>query len=193
MKIPRPSAELFRLLAIAACIAGIVHIAVTFAMPGAAGQTAFRRLAGTLPLNTLAILPPVTPSTQPLPYLAADARYAMCRYDTTDAAVSVEVTLPDAGWLLAIYSPQGDNFYYVPGQPGRPTRLSLLLVPPGDQAPSAPIEADTGPRSGAPAIVASRQGVVVVKAPIRGIAYDGTAEQELRRARCQVHAPTRTN
>ncbi len=175
---------LLRPLAIALCLAGIVHIGATFAMPMLSGRTAYDRLADTLPVNTLAVLPPITPSSQPLPFLAADARYAMCRYDTSEGSVAVDVTLPDAGWLLALYSPRGDNFYYVPGQADRPSRLSLLLVPPGDQ----PIASDGGGeltgRGDAQAIVATSKGLLIVRAPLRGLAYDQQIENSLRSVRC---------
>jgi uncharacterized membrane protein len=182
-KIPSPPSGFMRPLAIAACLAGIVHIGATFAMPMLAGNSAYGRLAKSLPLNALAVFPPVTPSTQPLAFLGADARYAMCRYDTTEGPVGVDVTLPGAGWLLALYTPAGDNFYYVPGQDDRAIRLSLLLVPPGDQPISTSGE-DPSVRSGTQSIVATQRGLLVVRAPLRGAAYDAEIAATLRDVRC---------
>lgn len=182
----RPTAETARRAAIAVTLAGILHICITFAMPAFTGSNAFKKFAGTLPSNRLDVLPPIGPSNQPLPFMAPDSRYAVCRYDTTGGSVAVNVALPDAGWMLALYSLEGDNFYYVVGQSGRRISLSLLLVPPSEQLVGTPAEAlATGP-AGAPVTVATRQGLLFVRAPERGLAYRQEIEAELKKARCTL-------
>ena len=107
----------------------------------------------------------------------------------TAGSVAVNVALPDAGWMLALYSLEGDNFYYVVGQSGRRTSLSLLLVPPSEQLVGTPAEAQTtGPAgpAGAPVTVSTRQGLLLVRAPERGTAYRQEVEAELKKARCTL-------
>lgn len=190
MRVRLPSADTFRLLAIGATLAGIVHICTTFAMPSMTGSTSFRRLAATLPANRLELLPPVTPASQPLPFMAPDARYAICRYDTSIGPVTAAVTLPDAGWILALYTLQGENFYYVTGQAGKRISLSLLLAPPsGEQVVAGSVVGDTAVtpgQAGAPIVVAARQGLLVLRAPERGLAFRQEAEAELRKSRCAL-------
>lgn len=182
----RPTAETFRRLAIALTLAGIVHICITFAMPALTGSNTFRKFAATLPANRIDVLPPIGPGNQPLPFMSADARYAVCRYDTGAGPVAVNVSLPDAGWVLALYSLEGDNFYYVVGQNARRTSPSLLLVPPSEQVVGTPAEAQPASPAGAPVTVATRQGLLFVRAPERGAAYRYEIEAELKKARCTL-------
>lgn len=182
----RPTADGARLLAIAATVAGIVHICATFAMPTLTGSRTFRQFAGTLATNRIDVLPPITPTSQPLPFMAPDVRYAVCRYDTSVGPVAVTVSLPDTGWMLVLYTPEGDNFYHVTGQSARRTTLSLLLVPPSEQVIGTPAEAQTATPAGAPITVATRQGLLFVRAPERGTAYRQDVEAELRKARCAL-------
>ncbi len=181
----RPTAEHFRLLGIGTVLAGIVHVLATFAMPALTGSRSIQRFAATLPENQLRVLPPITQATQPLPFLAPESLYAVCRYDTSKGPVAVSVTLPDLGWVMALYSMDGDDFYHVTGQATRRTNLSLLLVPPSEQLIGVSAEAQTGGGpSGAPLTVAARQGILLLKGPIRGGAYRHEVETELRKARC---------
>ena len=182
----RPTADTARQLAIAVVVAGIVHICATFAMPTLTGSSAFRQFAASLPANRLDVLLPITPANQPLPFMSPDARYAVCRYDTSAGSVAVTVNLPDMGWVLALYTPEGDNFYHVTGQSARRTTLSLLLVPPSEQVIGTPAEAMSANPAGAPVTVATRQGLLFVRAPERGAAYRQDIEAELRKARCAL-------
>lgn len=184
-RIALPSVGLLRLLAIGLVLAGIVHICATFAMPSLSTSSAFRRFAATLPANRLELLPPVTPSSQPLPFLAPDARYAVCRFDTSIGSVVSTVTLPDSGWVLSLHTMQGENFYHVVGQAGKRITLSLLLVPPSDQSIGEAADTSASP-AGAPVPVAARQGLLVVRAPERGFAFRQETEAELRKSRCTL-------
>lgn len=180
----RPKAEHGRLLLLGLTLAGITHILATFAMPTLTGSRTIQRFAASLPANQLMVLPPITPSAQPLPFLSPEALYAACHYDTSKGPVSVHVTLPDMGWVLALYSLNGDNFYHVTGQGGRRQNLSLLLVPPSDQLLGPSAEAHAPGPAGAPLTVAAREGIVLLKGPIRGGAYRLEVEAELRKSRC---------
>ena len=72
-------------------LGGIVHITATLAVPLFGPGNAFRKLRDTLPVNQMVLLPPPTPSGPLLPYLAADALYAACRYDVSAGSVAVSV------------------------------------------------------------------------------------------------------
>lgn len=187
MKLALPTAEFLRQVLIGLTLAGIIHICATFAMPSLVASGAFRQFAATLPANRLDLLPPITPSSQPLPFMAPDARYAVCRYDTSIGPVTATITLPDAGWVLALYTMQGENFYHVTGQAGKRTTLTLLLAPQAEQAAAGgQIEAQTAAQAGAPVTVAARQGLLLVRAPERGLAFRQEAEAELRKSRCAL-------
>jgi uncharacterized membrane protein len=98
-------------LLLALVVGGIVHIAATMILPQFAKAGAFQQLAQVLPVNRMRILPPIDATNQPLPYVGPDVRLAVCRYDVSDGPVAVKVALPDSGWMLALYTEAGDNFY----------------------------------------------------------------------------------
>jgi uncharacterized membrane protein len=139
-----------------------------------------------MPLNAMQILPPVTPSSQRLPFMAPDARYALCRFDTKDGAVSLTATLPGPGWIVALYSTAGDNFFTSVAQPGRRTDVSLLLVPSDDRFRGLTPEAKgASARPEEPVLtVPAQTGVALVRAPEQGQAYRARNLAELKRARC---------
>jgi uncharacterized membrane protein len=174
----------WRLIAAALFAVGILHILATLAAPELAVSRAYDRMAAGLPVNSMTLLPPITPNTQPLPFLSPDARYALCRFDTSDGAVALTASLPGPGWILALYSPEGDNFFASVAQPGRRTEVSLLLVPAADQSLLAPLSIDASKSGDSSLTVAAQKGLAVLRAPDQGQAYSARNLAELKRARC---------
>ncbi|KUO56999.1 MAG: hypothetical protein APF80_15435 [Alphaproteobacteria bacterium BRH_c36] len=174
-----------RLVAAALCAMGILHIAATLAAPMMMGRSAFDRLEPMLPVNTVIVLPPVTPATQPLPFLTPDVRYAMCRYDSAQAPVGVSLELPGKGWSLALHTPEGDNVYAATGEDERVTSLRLRILPTAERfmglTPESLGVADTTEK---PQAVRSDRGIIVLRAPDKGRAYRPFIEAGLRRFTC---------
>jgi uncharacterized membrane protein len=179
-----------RLVAAAFCAVAILHIIATLVAPELAPSRAYELVSRDLPLNTMQVLPTVTPSSQRLPFMAPDARYAMCRFDTKNGSVALTATLPGPGWILALYSTAGDNFFTSIAQPGRRTDVSLLLVPSDDRFHGL-TPAAAGTASGQePSMltVPAQSGVAIVRAPEQGQAYRARNLAELKRARCAFRA-----
>ena len=178
VNIPLAAAALFA--------AAILHILATLATPHLIPTSGYGRLAGDLPENTMQILPVVAPDAQPLPFLSPDARYAVCRFDTRDGAVSISAVLPDAGWVLALFSPDGDNFFTSVASPERRPEVSLLLVPGDDSWRSG---GGAGPGVAvtreATLTIPANEGIAIIRAPDRGEAYRPRAMAELKRAQCR--------
>lgn len=165
--------------------AAILHICATLAAPYLATAPAYSRLAAALPVNAMKLIPPVTRAAQPLPFLAPDARYAMCRFDTSKSPVTVSAILPGVGWSLAIYTTAGENIYAATGLPSQETNAAIRLVPSGDRFTGlTPESRGLAPTTRQELSIAARQGVVIVRAPDRGIAYHGLTEATLATATC---------
>jgi uncharacterized membrane protein len=132
----------------------------------------------------MVVLGKLAPGRQPLPFMTPDALYAICRYDLTNDPVAISAPLPDAGWALSIHSPQGDNFYAMPGQPQQTSDVSVVLVPGLDRAseiiPAARRPATPDSQIASP----SNEGLIVIRAPLRGLAWRGEIEAALQRATC---------
>jgi uncharacterized membrane protein len=170
-----------------ASVAGaVLHIIAIFAVPYLGWGAAFGRLVRDLPENRMVVLPPSAPGQQLLPFLQPDMRYAMCRYEVIGGPVRVTATLPEIGWSLAVYTPQGDNFYAAPAHESRRTDLAFTLLPandrlinltPGQRKADVDISTVTSP---------SREGIVVLRAPIKSVAHAALIEPILRAAACEA-------
>lgn len=177
----------WRLVGAALISVGILHICATLAMPWLSRASAYEQLAAILPANKMRMLPPPSPAAQPLPFLAPDFRYAMCRVDAGNGPVVVKVSLPDRGWTVSFYGTDGGSLYAASGQPGRGIDISLQVVSSDERFTGLTPEALGKTRSDDAAVtVGAREGIVVVRAPERGIAYRVRTESELARASCAV-------
>lgn len=178
-----------RALVGAVLLGGIVHISATFAAPRLAtwsapmlGSTAFQRLRETLPLNKMTVMPALAPGRQLLPFLPPDMLYAICRYELTGGPVAVSASLTSNGGLLSLHTPMGDNFYVLPGQLLRRAEVSLLVVPgPGTEATAVQQRATASDTQVASPTL---EGLIVVRLPIRGQAWQAETEAVLRQASC---------
>ena len=170
----------WRMLVGATLLGGAVHICVTFAAPLMSSGNAFQQLRATLPLNRMVVLPAPASGKQILPYLPPDMLYAMCRYELTGGPVSVTAAVSGPGWVLSLHTPEGDNFYVLPGQQLRRGEVSFLLVPSGDTAHAQRRASPTDTQVASP----RPEGLIVVRAPITGLAWLGEIDGVLRRSSC---------
>ena len=177
----------WRLVSATLCAVAVLHLSTTLLAPGIASAPAFRRLSRVLPVNAMLILPPVTADAQPLPFMAPDAQFAMCRFDTSQGTVAITATLPGPGWTLALHSTEGDNFYTAVAQPGRKTQVSLLLIPTDERFTGLTPEAK-GKESveSVSLTLVARQGIAVLRAPDMGISYRAQNLSDLGKARCSL-------
>jgi uncharacterized membrane protein len=179
-----------RWFAAAVCAIGVLHIAATLATPQLAPAQAYGRLTSNVPLHTMTILPPVTPSSQKLPFMSADAIYAICPFDTQKASIAVKANLPAPGWALALYSSEGENFYVAVAQPGRQTAVSILIVASDDRFTGLTPQAQgLSPRDATQLRVPASRGFVLVRAPDQGQAYKQQNLAALIGAQCSAQAP----
>jgi uncharacterized membrane protein len=167
-------------------LAGILHVAATLAVPLIGPGMAYQKLRDLLPANTMVVVPPARPGKQLLPFLMPDAYYGICRYSVASEPITVSAPLADLGWTLSLHTPHGDNFYVIPGQQLRSTDLSLVVVPAaeksGDLIPAvtrrAPVASEDQIAS------PSEEGLIIIRAPLKGLAWKGEAEAALARAKC---------
>jgi uncharacterized membrane protein len=179
----------WRLVVAFPIIAGIVHLIATLIAMNDTGNTAYARLSRALPANTMTVAQPVAPGHQPLPFLSSDARYAFCPFETGHGPLKVRALLPDTGWTIGVYQPDGTSAYFAAAQPGRSTTVVLTLIPSDARFMGATPQALGKPDSGLPQLtVAAREGVVVIRAPDNGDAYRRETESVLAQASCTPSA-----
>lgn len=180
----------WQLIIAAPVAAGILHICATLAAPYLTAASAYSRLAPGLPVNRMQLLNVSAPGAEPLPFLSPDARYAMCRFDTSAGPVAVNSTLPpDIGWTLTVMTPQGDNIYAAASVSARPTPIQLALVPSEDAFLGVTPEARGIARDAQqPTIVPATRGIIVVRGPDKGFSYQRHVEAVLKDARCTARS-----
>jgi uncharacterized membrane protein len=171
-------------------LAGIVHVTATLAVPLLGPGMAYQKLRELLPANTMVVVPPLRPGKQLLPFLMPDAYYGICRYSLADGPITVTAPLTDLGWTLSLHTPHGDNFYVIPGQQQRTTDLSLVVVPAAEKSGDLiPAVTRRAPAASEDQIASpSEEGLIIIRAPLKGLAWKGEAEAALARAKCTVGA-----
>ena len=167
-------------IAIALVTGGLIHLATTFAVPHLATNSAYSYLQHALPANRMVVMPTQIAGRQILPELPTDYLYAMCRFDVRSDPVVIRARLGGIGWSLTVYTPQGDNIDAIPGVAKGPTDVALMMVPPTEQM----LNMLPGARRDALRLnqltVPTREGLVVVRAPITGEAMIGALSRELQ-------------
>ena len=173
---------LFVLLAIV--LAGLIHIVAVLALPALAPKDAWARLVPLGPANTMIHIPAAKPGEQVMPMMAPDVRYAFCRFDLTTGPVRLRAAVPDDLWMIAFYTPTGDNFYTVAGADMRRSQIDLIIAR-ADQAVAeagvdAPEEADDVVVVNSPLT----EGIAMIRAPLAGPSHAKRAEESLKATYC---------
>ena len=171
----------WRTVAAAILLGGIVHIFATFTSSLSVSGQAYRLLAERLPANGMVVLPLQAPGRQILPFLPPDMLYAMCRYDLSDGPVAVAASVLDAGWALSLHTPDGRNIYVLPGLPQRRTDVSFVIVPSSPETPPIPRSNSADDTQIASPTI---EGIVILRAPLRGLAWAAETEAALQTAAC---------
>jgi uncharacterized membrane protein len=171
-------------LLVALVTGGLVHITSTLAIPYMGAVTAFDRVSAGLSLNTMHILPPAVPGNELLPFSDPAHQLAVCPFDLDGGLLTVTATLPDPGWSLAIYTPHGDNYYAVAAAGLRQSEVTLVLEPTRATLLNL-FGIGTAPNFDPSRIQAPEsRGLIVVRAPRHGHAFEERTAAMLARARC---------
>lgn len=174
----------WRLIMIFILVAAIVHVVETFLAVNDQRNAAYARLARELPYNTMTVVNPVTPEHQVLPYLAPDARYAFCPFETAKSALHVRAVLPDLGWTIGIYAPDGSGIYFAAASADRETTIDLSIIPSDDRFLGLPAETPGRLSTDNEQTIAAPKGLIVVRAPDKGTPYRSQEDAILATATC---------
>lgn len=181
----------WRMVLAGLCAVGALHILAVLSEPYVAGSSAYARLSAMLPLNKMVVMNPVTTETQPLPFMAPAARYAMCRFTTDNGPVAVNAVLLGPGWLATVYNENGASLNTTIAVPERDrTVVALRLVPSDDRFMGLTPQARGRAAKETTALpVGARRGIVAVRAPDRGPAFADLDEAALLQASCRQLKP----
>lgn len=176
-------------LYIALCIvlAGLIHVIAVLSLPILAPRDAHARLAALGSANTLIQLPPPEPGRQVMPLMAPDVRYAFCRYDLSEGPVRLKARIADGNWLIAFYTPLGENYYTVVG--GDLKRPDVDLIVATEDQTIAEVGVDSPEAFDNVVVVSSPvvEGIALVRAPLTGQSRSAEAERALKATYCGPH------
>lgn len=175
-----------RMVFLAGICVAILHICSTLTASNFGRHPGFLALADKASLHKMTVLRPVSPDNQPIPFMSPNLRYAICRYDTSNGPVELNVTLPDETWSIALHTPDGANPFAATGQQQGTDVLKIRLVPSPDQfsglSPEAEGKSDNKPVE---LTVVAKTGIAVVRAPVKGVAFQRMTEAMLLKAQCK--------
>ncbi len=165
-------------------LAALIHIVAVLSLPVLAPQTAWNRLLPLGPANTIVMLPEPTPKQATFPMMAPDIRYAFCRYDLSKGPIRLSTTLQNRLLMIALYTPEGKNFYAVTGADTSRPKLTLVIATADqnviEESLDAPEDADKVAVVRAP----TDRGIALIRAPLTGPSFSGRAETALKKTTC---------
>jgi uncharacterized membrane protein len=177
----------WRYLLLIAIGTAIVHLVATFMATSDSSRSAYYRLAAALPTNAMQLLEPISPKHQPLPFLSPDARYAVCKFSSAKGPIDVRAVLPDRGWTIGIYNTDGSTAYFAAGAIARPINIALTIIA-GDDRFVGLSPLTLGATANPEITISAREGLIVVRAPDRGSAYQNLDVQEIVKASCTARS-----
>jgi uncharacterized membrane protein len=120
-------------LLVAGVLGGIVHIAAMLVIPTLAPKSGYSRYEAMLEPNVALVAGPATPGDMPFPFASPDAVYVICRYDVSQDPVHFTAQAPDIYWSLALFEPNGGNFYHINSFQAPSQNADLFLLGRGDE------------------------------------------------------------
>jgi uncharacterized membrane protein len=179
-------------IALCVVLAGLIHVIAVLTLPMLAPRDAHARLAALGPANTMIQLPPTAPGRQVMPLMAPDVRYALCRYDLSAGPVRLKARIADGNWLIAFYTPLGENYYTVVGGDLKQPDVDVIIAT-SDQT-VAEVGVDSPEAFDNVVVVSSPvvDGIALVRAPLAGPSRSAEAERVLKAAYCGQHKSVRS-
>ena len=171
-------------IALGITLAGLIHIVAVLMLPLLAPRNAEARLAVLGPANTMIEVPPASPGRQVMPMMAPDVRYAFCRFDLTAGPVRLKAAVPDELWLIALYTPQGENFYSVVGADMKRAQIELVITSPDQTVEEAGVDAPEGSEDVIVVNAPVSEGIALIRAPLAGPSRTNYAERALKATTC---------
>ena len=164
--------------------AGVIHILAVFGVPFLASRDAWARLSLLSAENRIHVLS-VAASEPPLPFMAPDIAHAFCRFDLSTNNVLMKTALGDSTWSIAVSGRHGENFYFISGAEAKRRELRLLLVPRSRLSQEVSTERSEEGDEQIIVITPEMQGLVVLRAPIRGPSFAADTVKALQGAECR--------
>lgn len=167
-------------------LAALIHVAAIVMLPSLASESAWRRLVRLGPPNKIIQLPAATPKHEVLPLMAPDIRYAFCRFDLSKGPIRIHTPVLNDLWLIALYTPDGQNFFTVSGADTHRPNLALIIATKDQNVPEAGVDAPDNANRVAVVRSPVTTGIALIRAPLPGPSLAARARAALKQSTCRL-------
>ena len=166
-------------------LGGIVHLSTVLAMPQAAKQDAYARLAPVAPVNTIAMLAPPTAQGAVMPFMDPAFAVAVCRYDISAAPLKFSAPLSQSYTSVTFYTRNSVAYYAINDRAaGRRTiELDLMTT---EQRAQMPEEEDVTAADRLIIESPTKTGLIVLRALAAEPGLMAMARRTLAAAQCRA-------
>ena len=95
-----------------------------------------------------------------------------------------KAAVPDELWLIALYTPQGENFYSVVGADMKRAQIELVITSPDQTVEEAGVDAPEGSEDVIVVNAPVSEGIALIRAPLAGPSRTNYAERALKATTC---------
>jgi uncharacterized membrane protein len=166
-------------------LGGIVHLSTVLAMPKAATQDAYSRLATLTPVNALVPLAAPTASSAIMPFMDPAFAIAVCRYDLAMGALKLSTPLSQAYTSVTFYTRNSVAYYAINDRAAGRRRIELDLMTP-EQHAQVPEEEDMTAADRLIIESPTAQGLIVLRALAPEPGFMTMARSALAGAQCRI-------
>jgi uncharacterized membrane protein len=166
-------------------LGGIVHLSTVLAMPEAATQDAYSRLAPLTPAN--AVVPLAAPSAQDatMPFMDPAFAVAVCRYDLSAGALKLSAPLSQAYTSVTFYTRNSVAYYAINDRAAGRRAIELDLMT-EEQRAQVPEEEDVTAADRLIIESPTRRGLIVLRALAPEPGLMTMARRVLAGAQCRI-------
>ena len=177
---------LFWILA-AVLLGGIVHLSTVLAMPQAAKQDAYSRLAQLTPVNAMTPLATTKAGAEIMPFMDPAFAAAVCRYDLSDGPLKLITPLSQAYTSVTFYTRRSIAFYAINDRAAGRRTIELDLM---TAAQHAQVPEDEEVTAADRLIIESptTMGLIVLRALAPEPGLMPMARQALATATCRIQS-----
>jgi uncharacterized membrane protein len=166
-------------------LGGIVHLSTVLAMPQAATQDAYSRLAPLTPAN--AVVPLAAPSAQDatMPFMDPAFAVAVCRYDLSAGPLKLSAPLSQAYTSVTFYTRNSVAYYAINDRAAGRRAIELDLMT-EEQRAQVPEEEDVTAADRLIIESPTRRGLIVLRALAPEPGLMTMARRALAGAQCRI-------
>jgi uncharacterized membrane protein len=166
-------------------LGGIVHLSTVLAMPQAAKQDAYSRLAPLTPVNAMVPLPAPTAEATIMPFMDPAFAAAVCRYDLTNGSIKLIAPVSQAYTSVTFYTRKSVAYYAINDRAAGRRTIELDLMTP-EQHADMPEEEDVTAADRLIIDSPSTVGLIVLRALAPEPGLMSMARRALAAAKCEL-------